>query len=557
MSQPRKRSLPRAAALGLLLLLLAAWPLRQACVEGSLAGGGPDVISTFWGMWWFQQEWIFGGWTGLVNHPHGAFGAVLSPSSAILWALTEPLVGPALAASLTAVLQLAALAAAVGWLAGLAGADAWGRATAAVSVFVGRYLVFGLGEGSIVAVTALPVPLGMGAILLTLYGKKPRHAAVAGAACMAWAALENPYLAPVLPGLAMLAWLHSLWRQKGDKVVRQRWFRLSGMLVLGSLGVLGVALVFGRSASPDYPREVAGQVVGWLGQNWSVVDLPWARATPGEWLFPAPVQWTTTATDGVSAGGGLTLGLGVWAMAIIGGALNRRASAPYWGLALLGLALSIGSLFGNLVTPFLLLNAVMETVARPLTQPTRFLVLAVIGLGVCAGLGMTAIRQRLDKPKALGPTLLTLLVLESAAVGALSLTPPITPLPQVPCTTHLEATETGNTPPPGLLVWPWDALDEEPSQAQLLQVAHGLPGPHRGIASWLLHDKSVSPSLRNAGFRARPLPAELDRTALVRLGYRWVLVDAAADGPGSRWLSTQFASEPEDCGNYTLYDLAD
>ncbi len=546
--------------LAILLLGVALWPLRQALVTNAVPGAGPDVVSTFWGMWWFQQEWASGawsGWTGLVNHPHGAFGTVLSPSSAVSWALLEPIAGAARAASLTAALQLWAFSLATGWLAGVAGADRWGQVAAALSVFVGRYLIFGLGEGSIVAVAALPIPLGLGAIILTLHGERRRLAALAGAACIAWTALENPYLAPVLPGLAGLAWVRELLRARGPRGDRRRWARLTGLLVLGTLGVLGIAEIFGRSASPDYPREVAGQTVTWLGQRWDVVDLPWARATPSEWWQPGAVRWTTDATAGVSAGGGRTLGLGVWLLAGIALISRTRASLAPWGLALVGLALSVGSLLGQMAAPFLVLNGVMDAIARPLTQPTRFLILPVVGLAVCAGLGVTGLRARLGAAAGLaGPVMGGLLLAESLWIGGLSLALPTTPLAPLPCAADLKQRALDAPEEHGVLFWPWDAQDGEPGLAQLLQVRHGLPAPHRGIASWMLHEGPVIAELRTAGLANRPTPRRLKRGLLRGLGYRWLLVDTASDPKGARWVARQLRAEPEVCGELALYDLS-
>ncbi len=555
-SPPPPQDRWRLAAAVSLVLLVSAWPLRHALGDGTVPGAGPDVISTLWGMWWFQQEWATGawsGWSGLVNHPHGAFGTVLSPSSAISWALLEPLFGPARATSLTALLQLSLFGLAVGWLAGIAGADRWGQLVAALGVFAGRYLLFGLGEGSIVAVAALPIPLGLGALVLALHGERPLRAALGGAVCVAWTALENPYLAPVLPGLAALVWAREIWRLRGPRRELQRLARVTLFLGLGAAGILGVALIFSRSASPDYPREVAGQVVGWLGHQWSVVDLPWARATPSEWWLPETVSWTTHATAGVSAGGGRTLGVSIWGLALAALALRTRATAALWAVALTGLGLSLGSLYGQIAAPFLLLNAVMDTVARPLTQPTRFLILPVIGLSVCAGIGVTALRAHLGPLVA--PCVLVLLLTESATLGGLSLDLPTTPLPDLPCAAALATPESQDPREHGLLLWPGDAEDGEPGLAQLLQLRHGLPAPHRGIASWMLHKRPVTTELRTAGLANKPTPQRLKRGLLRQLGYRWLLVDSSADPPGARWVATQLNSTPETCGDYTLFDL--
>ncbi len=544
----------------LLVGLAAAWPLRQAVLSASVPGAGPDVVSTFWGMWWFQQEWASGawsGWTGLVNHPHGAFGTVLSPSSAICWALLEPLVGAARAASVAAWLQLGGFALAVGWLAGVAGAGTWGRLGAALGVFAGRYLIFGLGEGSIVAVAALPIPLGLGAIILTLHGERPWRAALAGAACVAWTALENPYLAPVLPGMAALAWLRSLWQLREPEASRAAFLRLTLLLFLGTAGVLAVAAMFGRSASPDYPREVAGQVVTWLGREWAIVDLPWARASPMEWWRPGEVRWTTHASAGVAAGGGRTLGLTVWGLALVGALLRGRATTMPWFVAVVGLTLSLGSLQGEVAAPFLWLNGLMDAVARPLTQPTRFLILPLVGLAVAAGLGISALGRRAGPRGALvGPLLVAAVFVEGLSIGGLGLSLPLTPLPALPCAQELATRADEDPRQHGLLFWPWDAEDGEPGLAQLLQVTHGLPAPHRGIASWMLHEQAVTQDLRTAGFANRPTPQRLKRGLLRQLGYRWLVVDTASDQPGARWVATQLKAQPEACGDFALYDLS-
>jgi len=248
--------------------------------------------------------------------------------------------------------------------------------------------------------------------------------------------------------------------------------------------------------------------------------------------------------------------VGVWLLAVAALALRTRAAVALWAFALVGLGLSLGSLYGQVAAPFLVLNALMDAVARPLTQPTRFLVLPVVGLSVCAGVGVTALRERLGTTGArLAPLVVGLLLAESLAVGALSLALPLTPLPVLACADEL-VTRAGDTPREhGVLLWPWDAEDSEPGLAQLLQVSHGLPAAHRGIASWMLHEQSVTASLRTAGFANKPTPQRLKRGLLRQQGYRWLVVDTAADPPGARWIATQLGSEPETCGDYMLYDL--
>ena len=123
---------------------LALWPLLSF---SALVGAGPDVISTVWGLWWAQDAGfasIFGQETSMVNHPNGAVGAVLSPTSTIAWALLKPVFGVGFAYALTCWLQLFGTMLAVAWLASINGASKEGAAAAALSLLVGRYFLFGL-----------------------------------------------------------------------------------------------------------------------------------------------------------------------------------------------------------------------------------------------------------------------------------------------------------------------------------------------------------------------------------------------------------------------------
>ena len=51
-----------------LLALLVAWPLRRGFLWNYVDGAGPDVLSTLWGMWWFQQVGL-GGMVGGTRIP--------------------------------------------------------------------------------------------------------------------------------------------------------------------------------------------------------------------------------------------------------------------------------------------------------------------------------------------------------------------------------------------------------------------------------------------------------------------------------------------------------
>ena len=477
---------PRAL-IAAIVAVLAALPLRGAS-NGDIPGAGPDVVSTVWGMWWFGESWTneaWGGWSPLANAPHGLFGSVLSPTTAAVWNLFEGL-GPGPATAITAWLTLVALCGACALLAHRAGARCW--MTAALVPLAGHHLLYSLGEGSIVAIAFLPLPLGLAALL----GRTWKDA-LALVVCTAWMALENPYLAPVLPACTLL-------------VLKDRWRTHAPALFVGCLGILGPIVLFAGGAAPDYPREVAGTTL--LGLQ--VVDMPWAGVAPWEWVWPR-VQWTLDAESAREAFGGGYLGLSVLGLAL----WSRRW--PWLALAGVGMWLAIGS--AGLA--FLGLNTVMDAIARPLTQPPRFLALAVVGLSVAVAF---ACERK--------PWLWGLLVLDALIIGGAGLKLPTTPVPSGDCA-ELRGYEGG------VLAWPTDARMGEPGQAQLLQMVHGLPSPHRGIASWRLNQGPITEELRFHGF-AWPAQRQPSSRWLREQGYRTVIAEAGEADALEAWWGEPF-----------------
>ncbi len=158
----------------LLVPLLAAVPLRAALLRGEIAGAGPDVVTTLWTMWWFQQEWTGPAWGGhsvLFNFPFGGSGAILSPITATTWALLEPLVGIGPAATLTALSQLIGFVGAVMLLAGATGLSRIRQLAAGLAALGHRYLFFAVGETSVVGITALPLVFGLIGLVRLLSGE--------------------------------------------------------------------------------------------------------------------------------------------------------------------------------------------------------------------------------------------------------------------------------------------------------------------------------------------------------------------------------------------------
>ena len=107
--------------------------------------------------------------------------------------------------------------------------------------------------------------------------------------------------------------------------------------------------------------------------------------------------------------------------------------------------LSMGSIWGGFAMPFLGLNAIMDAIARPLTQPTRYLAVAIVAAAVLAGVWFSSLGAKRQW------TVFFLMLGEALLVGGLSLKLPTTELPQLSC----------QLPEGGVLLWPGDAEDGE------------------------------------------------------------------------------------------------
>jgi hypothetical protein len=541
-------------------LTLSLAPLAPSLVSGEAPGSGPDVVSTLWGMWWFQQSWTgaaWSGWSDLVNHPNGAWGTVLSPSSAILWSLFEPMLGAGRASGLVGWIQIGSLSLATAWLARVAGASWLSSGLAGVAILVGRLLFFGLGEGSVVAISALPIPLGLVGLMrlqsVDAPGGTRRWTALA-VVSMGWTALENPYLAPVLPAMALLMIFMQVIRARHEdapaKGGNEALLRLTVGLTLGVLAILLVAWMFSRSASPDYPREVAGETATLLGWDFDIVDLTHARAVPTEWFWPGEVRWTLDAEEATQARGGRYLGMSVCVLAFVGAVGSWRRTWIWSLLAVCCLALSVGSVVYGVGGLFLYLNALMSEVARPLTQPTRFLVVALIAMGVLVAFGIDWIRERYrDRFRWATIAAGSAMLLDFVLVGGGALQLPTTQIPDATCLRDLEGEGA-------MMIWPWDAQDGELGRSQLLQLVHERPAAHTGIASWQLHESQVTTELRNGGLNT--LGSSNKRFNINHFqdrGYRYLVIDGGVLPEAQTWLEEQLDEPIRVCGPLSLYDL--
>ncbi|MFT5586458.1 MAG: hypothetical protein ACI9VR_004057 [Cognaticolwellia sp.] len=390
-------------------------------------------------------------------------------------------------------------------------------------MLVGRYLVYDTGEGSLVAIAAIPLPIGLG--LLTKRGWRP---ALGLGGCIIWASLENPYLALVLPAAAGLSWL------------RERRLPLAVSTLLGCLGTLGISRIFAASANPDYPTARAGEWYRMGPWRIEVVDMPWSRASPTELFWPTELSWTVDANSGVNASGGQYLGWSLLLLAGVGVFLSWKRAWPWlaaWALAVL---LALGSFPGG---PFVVLNGLMNAFLRPLTQPTRFLVLASISLSILGAIGLEQAWRRVGTKAYL---LLVFIALDASILGGLSLRPPTLALPSADCLSNLEG---------GVLIWPIDGRAHDPSIGRLLQMHHRQPAPHRGIASWRLKEQDVHRNLRELGFSDTFNARGLNWKPITELGYQNLIV--LPDGPKLPVPLPAPQCESSDLSVYRIADLPD
>lgn len=529
------------AAVGLLFLAAAAWPLRAAISAHQIAGSGPDVVVTHWGMWWFSRELTGPAWFGtstLVNFPAGAVGSVLAPATAALWSVFAAMSDPGFAVTLTGLATLAAWCGCVAWLARLSGVGPGNAAFAGLLALHGRYLVFGLGETSIVGITALPALLAVGALLAWRTNPAPRWLVLlvlAGGGV----GLEYPYLVGLAPALAL-----GVWVERRDRGL------LAATVAMLVLALVAVEIT-GRGQI-TFGSGRMGHTIPLLGLHFPAGEDIVARANLADQLWPRPVRWSTSGASGtLRAGGREYVGLSLVAAALAGAAVRPRRALPFLIVGAGGMMLATGSDWGGFASPFALLNSVAARVVRVLTQPTRFLVLTSAALPVAAAHLLDWLgRRRRWAGVAVGGVLLA----DMLAFGGLSLELPTSSLPQAPCVAEL-----AGHPRTPVLTLPWDALSDGDAalHSRQWQIVHGQPAAVTGVGSWTFVGDVVSTSLLdNLGVgRAVVGEVSLDREGIRALGFGYVVVDRGI----APWVEEQLRDDlgvpSAECEEAAIWDL--
>ncbi len=497
----------------MLPLSLSLVPFVEAFRTGTMLGAGPDVVSSAWAMWWFKQEWTSGAWgahSTFFNHPWGGQGAILSPLSACVWAMLDSFLGPALATTGTAWIVLVSLITGMLLLGRALELNKVAMGSMALMMLLPRYVLFTLGETGVVGVAALPLLLGLIALVYARKEQKVRWW-LSVVVMMGLQGVENPYLAPVLP-------LFSLMAICADR----KWANLKWWM-LGIVHMLAIVMLF-RGASGSYESLKPTGYTQVFGLYFPAIERVWARTDWVDLLIPSRILWPSGSMDSIHIQGREYLG---WSGVVVG-ILGLRTSKSYvWcALAVLGLVLVTGSDWSGYPSVFGLLNSIADVLVRPFTQPSRYFVLYSIGMGVTVGYAV----QRLGKFAFLA---WVALFVEAWFLGGLSLRLPTTPMPISECL----AKENLAGP---VLVWPWDGADdqrfESSLKSRLFQMVHGQPGATIATGSWAL-EGTVFPGkrLRDIGWRkAMEGRGDLDVGTLYDWGYRTVIVDESSGRVVSR-----------------------
>ena len=525
--------------------VLVLLPLSTSLQNGAAIGAGADVVNTLWAMWWFQQELPYTAWGGesfLFNFPFGGKGAILSPIFAVCWSGLDIILGPSLASLWTSVLCLYGT---MLLLVAIGRAYSWSYLSIGcmLCAFVcQRYFLFTLGETGVVGVAIFPLLLCWYAVIRFRSTQKQSWLWCI-IFCIALQGLENPYLAPVPPVIV----LFGLWPDKKS---------LGTLVVLGILSLVSIGSLYHGTSASEYQSLRPTSYAQIFGQYFPVVERTWAQLSVEEFVYPLRPRWPIGGQDTIHQAGRGFVGYSVLIFGVLGMFFAQKERWLLFFLGIWGIVFAFGSDWNGVAAPFSWFNSICSLVVRPLTQPTRYLLLTVLALSI--GVGACAQRASIAKVW-IGIVLWSVVLVEAVLHGGLSLRLPATEFPEYNCISQLGASNGA------VLVWPWDGIDDEDFDAtlhsRLFQMVHNRPGATIGTGSWPLTG-SVFPGLilRDIGWtKSLEGTGRLDTKRLARWGYEWVIVD----GRISKTLRTRANKEVfgeqnlvETCGEIDIYRLA-
>lgn len=458
----------------LLVALLFTWPLPITPTVATL-GSGSDGWQETWEMWWFNRALQTGTSPYHFTTLYAPFGATnylhsLNPIEITLTLPVQGFFGPLLAYNVACWMALV-LTAFAGYLlardvtgsrpAAVAGGFALGFAPHQFAQLLGHMDVASI-QFFVLCVWCIYRSFrasGREAILWILWG----------AISLAASALTHPYalICAILVGITL-----SLYHSIGN---RSHWWqpiaRGAATLALGVLvsSPLLIAMAQQRSG-PDAPerRTITPEEIEFYSADLAAYITP----SPFNPLWSSASQQAMAGIRGGASENVVFPGFSVLGLALVGALMpsTRRRAVFWWLLAVGGFILSLG--------PVLQIAGSSTGISLPaglfymipgtdiVRVPARFNILVLMGLGVCAALGLHAIR--LSQIRRAQKQLIY-------ATGGLLIFIEFLPVPYPLAEFQVETWFKEAAPPAGnssLLEVPFDRGDARPLEAQMV---HGLP----------------------------------------------------------------------------------
>lgn len=284
---------------------------------------------------------------------------------------------------------------------------------------------------------------------------------------LAASVLEDPYT--LLPGV-VVALGFGIRRLSHPGGVSQVAMAVVGGAapILGRLAQVGDAL-----GGNQLPREP----LTWMGQSWQRYDL--STFSPTQLAWPWPLPDFSLGTQGlIDTGGGHFLG---WTALVLAACGLGRGGGRWLLAAAAALVVALGSApfsADGPPGPYLFLNLALSAALPPLTQPARFVPIAVVFLAVAAAIGATRLASLWARTRLSWAPLFVLLLAEGLTLGGPAVDVPGTPTRALACFGQVDHGAVHAVLPE------IDPDTPKIRQDMLLQLYHQRPGTHRGIGGW-------------------------------------------------------------------------
>ena len=110
-----------------------------------------------------------------------------------------------------------------------------------------------------------------------------------------------------------------------------------------------VGVIHHGATAQDYESVKPNTFLELWGLYFPVIERPWARVVPVEWIWPERVLWSYGVMDSIHTGGRGYMGLSLFGASICGAILAFRRRWVWSVLFGLGLILATGSEWGSVL----------------------------------------------------------------------------------------------------------------------------------------------------------------------------------------------------------------